>query len=56
LGENPPPVTVFEIKMGPNLRALLSGELPPHASDFDLEVPDFPPEDWGQPTGEEPSE
>jgi len=57
LGENPPPATVFEITMGPNLRALLSGELPPNAqgSDLDLEVPDFPPEEWGEVAGEEPS-
>jgi hypothetical protein len=48
--ENPPPATVFEITLGPNVRALLSGELPHSAqgSDLDLEVPDFLPEDWGE--------
>ena len=53
LGENPPPGTVFEITLGPNLRALLAGELPPDL-DEDFEVPDFVPEEWGEPTGEGP--
>jgi hypothetical protein len=57
LGENPPPATVFEITIGPNLRGVLSGELPPSAQgfDLDLEIPDFPPEGWGEPGNEEPS-
>jgi hypothetical protein len=57
LGENPPPATVLEIALGPNLRALLRGEVPPHlveGSDLDLEVPDFVPEGWAEPTGDEP--
>ncbi len=53
LGENPPPGTMFEITLGPNLRALLAGELPPEL-DEDFEVPDFVPEEWGGPAAEEP--
>lgn len=54
LGENPPPGPVCEITLGPRLRALLRGELPPHldeGSDPDLEVPDFAPEQWAEPPG-----
>ncbi len=57
LGENPPPATVFEIRFGPRLQALLRGEVPPNlteGSDPDLEVPDFPPEEWEETRGEEP--
>ena len=57
LGENPPPATVLEITLGPNLRALLRGEVPPtlaQGCDPDWQVPDFPPEEWGEPAGEEP--
>jgi hypothetical protein len=56
LGENPPPASVFEITLGPNLRALLRGELPPFdpGSDPGFEVPDFPPEEWGELAAEEP--
>jgi hypothetical protein len=56
LGENPPPGTVFEITLGPNLRALLRGELPPaldQESDPGLQVPDFPPEEWAEPRADE---
>ena len=53
LGENPPPGNVVEITLGPNLLALLGGELPPNL-DPGFEVPDFPPEEWGPPAGEEP--
>jgi hypothetical protein len=53
LGENPPPGTVFEITLGPNLLALLAGELPTNL-DPAFEVPDFPPPEWGEPAGEEP--
>jgi hypothetical protein len=53
LGEDPPPGMVLEITFGPNLRALLAGELPPNL-DPAFEVPDFPPEEWGEPAGEEP--
>jgi hypothetical protein len=48
LGENPPPGLVFEITFGPNLRALLRGEVPPTLAqecDPDWQVPDFPPEE-----------
>ena len=58
LGENPPPGTVLEITLGPNLRALLAGELPPKlawGSDPGYEVPDFPPEEWQEAPDEEPS-
>ena len=52
LGENdPPPATVFEITLGPRLEALLRGEPPPdlaEGSGPELEVPDFPPEEWGE--------
>ncbi len=55
LGENPPPGTAFEITFGPNLRALLRGELPSSVDpDADCQVPDFPPEEWGEPAGESP--
>ncbi len=53
LGENPPPGMVFEITLGPNLLALLAGELPTNL-DPAFEVPDFPPPEWGEPAGEEP--
>jgi hypothetical protein len=58
LGENPPPATVLEITLGPNLRALLRGEVPPtlaRGCDPDWQVPDFPPEEWGEPAAEEPT-
>jgi hypothetical protein len=57
LGENPPPATVFEVTLGPNLRALLRGELSDREEDAgrDWAVPDFPPEGWrARPGGEEP--
>ena len=52
LGENPPG-PIVEITIGPKLRALLRGELPPDL-DQDFEVPDFVPEQWGEPAAEEP--
>ena len=57
LGENPPPPNVLEITLGPDLRALLRGELDTYdeGSDLSLEIPDFPPEGWGESAGEEPS-
>jgi hypothetical protein len=58
LGENPPPATVFEIRLGPTLQALLQGEVPPHLterSNLDLEVPDFVPEGWADPRSDEPA-
>jgi hypothetical protein len=57
-GENPPPGMVLETTLGPNLRALLRGELPPNPdeeSDLSFQVPDFPPEEWGKPAGEQPA-
>jgi len=56
LGENPPPATVIAITLGPTLRTL-QGEVSPHlveGPDLDLEVPDFVPEGWAEPRGEEP--
>ena len=58
LGENdPPPATVREITLGPLLRALLGGELANLADDPgpDSEVPDFPPEGWGELPRDEPA-
>jgi hypothetical protein len=52
LGENPPPGFHFKITVGPNLRALGTG-LPPDPDD-DFEIPDCPPEEWGEHIGEEP--
>ena len=57
LGENPPPGIVFEITFGPNLRALMQGELPTTSEgelDPDWELPDYPPEGWGEPAREQP--
>ncbi len=58
LGENPPPATVFEIRLDARLQALLRRELPPNftdGSDADLKVPDFVPEEWADPSdGEAP--
>src|SRR5438128_1430606 len=57
LGENPPPSAVFDIELGPNVLALLRGEVPPdfeEAPEPELEVPDFVPEDWVDPPGEGP--
>jgi hypothetical protein len=54
LGENPPPGTVFEISLGSNLLALTRGEFPPKR-DPGFEVPDFVPEEWAGPAGEEPA-
>jgi hypothetical protein len=53
LGENPRPGNIVEITIGPKLRALLAGEFPPEL-DEDFEFPDFVPEEWAKPTGEEP--
>ncbi len=53
LGENPHPSNVVEITLGPNVLALLRGELPADP-DPSFETPDFPPQEWGQPLGDEP--
>ncbi len=47
MGENPFPVAVPEIALDPTLRRLQRGELR-------WQVPDFPPESWPEPTGEQP--
>jgi hypothetical protein len=52
MGENPPG-NLVELNLGPKLRAFLAGELPPDL-DQAFEIPDFPPEGWGEPWGEEP--
>ncbi len=54
LGDNPRPGTVIEITLGPKLRALLAGELPPDL-DQDFEFPDFVPQEWGKPADDGPS-
>jgi hypothetical protein len=56
LGENPIPPIAIEIEYGPRLRALLRGELDKLDQEFeeDCEVPDFPPEGWGEPPDGEP--
>ena len=57
LGENGPPGMVFEIRFGPGPQALLRGESPSTSSeelDSDWNVPDFPPEEWGESAAEEP--
>jgi len=53
LGENSPPGMMFEITLCPNPRAQLRDEPPPNL-DPGWHVPDFPPADWGEPSGEEP--
>ena len=52
LGENPRTGAIVEISIGPKLRALLAGELPPE--DEDSQVPDFVPEEWTKPADVEP--
>ncbi len=52
MGENPLPGNIVEITIGRKLRSLLAGELPPD-HDQDFEVPDFPPEEWGEPLDDE---
>ncbi len=58
LGENPAPGLALEITLGPNLQALMRGELPPiqvGESEPGFEVPDFPPEEWTEPPADEPA-
>jgi hypothetical protein len=51
LGENPPPSTDLEIQFGPNLRAVLRGEIPPRGNpEPPLELPDFVPDKWTKPS------
>jgi len=54
MGENPPPGAVVEISFGPNLLALLRGELPPNLEGSEPQAPDFVPEEWTEPADEEP--
>jgi hypothetical protein len=54
LGENPPPGIVLEIGVGPNLQAL-GGELPANLARSEPQVPEFVPEEWTAPAGDEPS-
>ncbi|MEP6995730.1 MAG: hypothetical protein ABI968_14505 [Acidobacteriota bacterium] len=44
----------FEISFGPDLLTLLDGELPDWI-DADFLFPDFPPEEWAEPTDDEPA-
>ena len=57
LGENPIPPVVLEIGYGPRPRALLRGELDKLDQELEEEwrVPDFLPEEWGEPSGGEPA-
>ena len=55
LGENPPPGNAIEITLGPNLLALLRGELPPNPGEgSEPQVPDFVPEEWAESAGKQP--
>jgi hypothetical protein len=52
LGENTPQGILFEIRLGPRLRALGRGELSPtnkQRLDLDWNAPDFPPPEWTHP-------
>ena len=56
LGENTAPGLVLEITLGPNLQALMRGQVPPtlnRESDASFHVPDFPPEEWSVSAGED---
>lgn len=47
LGENPPPSIDIEINLGPNLRAVLRGEIPSGRDpELPAVVPDFVPAEW----------
>jgi hypothetical protein len=57
LGENPPPGTVFKLTLEPGRQILPEGELLPdlgEGPELDVEVPDFPPEEWRERGGQEP--
>jgi hypothetical protein len=56
LGENGPRGMVFEIRFGPTVQALLRGEsrsMDEKELDPDWPVPDFPPGEWRNSSGEE---
>jgi hypothetical protein len=57
LGENPLPPLVVEIEYGPRLRALMRADLDKLEQEFeeDWQVPDFPPEEWKEPRGDDSS-
>jgi hypothetical protein len=52
-GENPPPALVLEITFRPHRRSPLGQDGSPEL-DLGWQVPDFPPREWEQPTGEQP--
>jgi hypothetical protein len=57
LGKIRLPEGFLDGSLGPKLRALFQGELPPlpdEQLDVDIEVPDFVPEEWPGPPAEEP--
>jgi hypothetical protein len=57
LGENPIPPLMIEIKYGPRLQALMRGEWDKLGQQFpeDWQAPDFLPEEWTKPSGDDPS-
>jgi hypothetical protein len=56
LGESTLAGTMLKLSFGPSLRALLRGDLEVLAreSEQDWQVPDFPPEEWGEPASGDP--
>jgi hypothetical protein len=52
-GENPPPALVLEITLGPQRRIPPGQDASPEL-DLGWQVPDFPPQEWEPPTGEQP--
>jgi hypothetical protein len=52
-GENPPPTPVLEITFRPHRRIPPVQDASPEL-DLGWQVPDFPPREWEQPTGEQP--
>ena len=51
-GANPPPAMVLEIRLRPH--RTLPGREPSPDLDPGWQVPDFPPQAWGEPAAEEP--
>jgi hypothetical protein len=54
LGESTPAGLTFEITLSPELQRLL-GEHDPPELDPDWQIPDYPPQHWQQPGGEQPA-
>jgi hypothetical protein len=52
-GENPPPALVLEITLHPHRRIPPRQDASPEL-DLGWQVPDFPPQEWEQPSGEQP--